>query len=120
MNTKRYHIIIGLLLILFGLTCTVISILTYLKPENKVDIESVKSLALNSCLIEAKKSGFDAKKIENEIVIHSKKSDILDNPMPEIYKSSILITKCENVDVKSFCVGEECEKFFTLKFEQPK
>lgn len=110
MNTKKYHAIIGTLLIIFGLICTGISIANYLKPEAKVDIESISLASLKNCQQEAINSGFNVAMAGDELRISPKKTEVLNNPMPEIYKLSILITKCENVYVESFCAGEECSQ----------
>lgn len=121
MNAKKYHIIVGLILMLFGFVCTGFSIMQYLKPEQKVDQSKIMRDEANICKTKAITAGFNASFNGDVLTITSKRSDILDNPTQEIYKSSILISQCDKLEVKEFCLGQGCmpvyQKEFVLNFK---
>lgn len=121
MNAKKYHIIVGLILILFGFACTGFSIMQYLKPENKVDVSKLIRDEANMCKTKAITAGFNASFNGDILTITSKRTNILDNPTQEIYKSSILISQCDKLEVKEFCLGQGCiqqyQTEFLLKFQ---
>lgn len=121
MNAKKYHIIVGLILILFGFICTGFSALQYMKPEHKVDKTKIMRDEANICKSKAITAGFNASFNGDILTVTSKRLDILDNPTQEIYKSSILITQCNKLEVKEFCLGQGCiqqyQKEFILNFQ---
>lgn len=121
MNAKKYHIIVGLILILFGFLCTGFSVMQYMKPEHKVDKNKIMKEEANLCKTKAILAGFNASFNGDILTITSKRSDILDNPTQEIYKSSILISQCDKLEVKEFCLGQGCvpiyQKEFLLNFQ---
>jgi len=119
MNIKKYHIILGLLLTLFGIVCTSFSIMNYLKPEMEVNIVNIKNTAINKCQQEGINVGFNVMKTNDELSF-TPKGDALENPTPYMYKASLLIEKCPNMHVKYFCMGEECESPLILKMNFPK
>lgn len=114
MNIKKYHIIIGLILALFGLICTGLSVATYFKPEIPVDIEAMKTQAALNCQQQGITLGFSVKK-DKDLLVFTPKNPSIDDPRPDIYKSSILIERCEKMLVNYFCMGEECENPVILK-----
>lgn len=121
MNAKKYHIIVGLILILFGVVCTGFSVMQYMKPEHKIDISKIIRDEANICKTKAITAGFNASFNGDVLTITSKRSDILNNPTQEIYKSSILISQCDKLEVKEFCLGQGCipvyQKDFILNFQ---
>lgn len=121
MNAKKYHIIVGLILMLFGFACTGISIMQYIKPEHKIDKTKIMRDEANICKTKAITAGFNASFNGDLLTITSKRSDILNNPTQEIYKSSILISQCDKLEVKEFCLGQGClavyQKEFILNFQ---
>lgn len=121
MNAKKYHIIVGLILILFGVVCTGFSVMQYMKPEHKIDISKIIRDEANICKTKAITAGFNASFNGDVLTITSKRSDILNNPTQEIYKSSILISQCNKLEVKEFCLGQGCivqyQKEFLLNFQ---
>lgn len=121
MNAKKYHIIVGLILILFGFICTGFSAMQYMKPEHKVDTTKIMRDEANICKSKAITAGFNASFNGDILTITSKRSNILDNPTQEIYKSSILISQCNKLEVKEFCLGQGCvaqyQKEFVLNFQ---
>lgn len=121
MNAKKYHILVGLILIIFGFVCTGFSVMQYIKPEHKTDVNKVMRDEANQCKTKAITAGFNASFDGDILSITSKRANILDNPTPEIYKSSILITQCEKLAVKEFCLGQGClptyQKEFILNFQ---
>lgn len=128
MNTKKYHIMIGLLLILFGFICTGFSIYIYFKPELKSDLNAELNQKVNECKTLAISSGFNVEEqktgaIITSMTITAKDQSILNDPMPYIYKSSLLISKCTNMKIKTFCIGEGCipeyNKDFIIKLDRP-
>lgn len=128
MNTKKYHLIIGLLLIIFGFICTGFSIYIYFKPEVKTDLNAELNRKVNECKTLAISSGFNIEEqktgsITTSMIISAKEQSILNDPMPYIYKSSLLLDKCTNMEIKTFCVGEGCisnhGRDFIIKLERP-
>ena len=121
MNAKKYHIIVGLILILFGFICTGFSAMQYMKPEQKVDKTKIMRDEANLCKTKAITAGFNASFNGDILTITSKRSDILNNPTQEISKSSILISQCNKLEVKEFCLGQGCitqyQKEFVLNFQ---
>ena len=121
MNAKKYHIIVGLILILFGFVCTGFSAMQYMKPEHKVDKSKIMRDEANICKSKAITAGFNASFNGDILTVTSKRLDILDNPTQEIYKSSILISQCNKLEVKEFCLGQGCvpqyQKEFILNFK---
>jgi hypothetical protein len=121
MNAKKYHIIVGLILMLFGFVCTGFSVMQYIKPEHKVDITKIMRDEANICKTKAITAGFNASFNGDLLTITSKRTDILNNPTQEIYKSSILISQCNKLEVKEFCLGQGClpvyQKEFILNFQ---
>lgn len=121
MNAKKYHIIVGLILILFGFICTGFSAMQYMKPEHKVDKTKIMRDEANICKTKAITAGFNASFNGDILTITSKRSDILNNPTQEIYKSSILISQCDKLEVKEFCLGQGClpvyQRDFVLNFQ---
>lgn len=121
MNTKKYHIIVGLILMLFGFVCTGFSVMQYIKPEHKVDTTKIMRDDANICKTKAITAGFNASFNGDLLTITSKRTDILNNPTQEIYKSSILISQCNKLEVKEFCLGQGClpvyQKEFILNFQ---
>lgn len=121
MNAKKYHILVGLILILFGFICTGFSALQYMKPEHKVDKTKILKEEANFCKTKAITAGFNASFSGDILSITSKRSNILDNPTSEIYKSSILISQCDKLEVHEFCLGQGClplyQKEFILTFK---
>ncbi len=128
MNTKKYHMIIGTLLIMFGFFCTGFSIYIYLKPEVEADMNLLLNNKVNECKTLASNSGFNVEvestgNVTTLIKLKTKEDSVLDNPMPYIYKASLLISKCNNMKVKKFCVGEGCisehGSDFVFELERP-
>ncbi len=120
MNTKKYHIILGCLLMIFGFVCTGFSIFNYIKPEIVIDINTVKEKAIADCQQNALNNGFSASRMGDEIIVSAKNSaEIFNNPMPSVYKSSIVIEKCENMHLSYYCIGEECSQKFVFKMIFP-
>lgn len=119
MNIKKYHIILGLLLTLFGIVCTSFSIINYLKPELEVNIINIKNTSINECQQEGINAGFNVMK-SNDNLTFTPKGDVLNNPTPYMYKASLLIEKCSNLHVEYFCMGEECDNPLILKMKFPK
>lgn len=121
MNAKKYHIIVGLILMLFGFICTGFSVMQYIKPEHKVDKTKIMREESNICKTKAIMAGFNASFNGDLLTITSKRADILNNPTQEIYKSSILIAQCDKLEVKDFCLGQGClavyQKEFVLNFQ---
>lgn len=121
MNAKKYHIIVGLILILFGFVCTGFSVMQYIKPEHKMDKTKIMKDEANMCKTKAITAGFNASFNGDVLTITSKRQNILDNPTQEIYKSSILISQCDKLEVKEFCLGQGClpiyQKEFILNFK---
>jgi len=121
MNAKKYHIIVGLILILFGFVCTGFSAMQYMKPEHKVDKSKIIRDEANICKTKAITAGFNASFNGDILTVTSKRANILDNPTAEIYKSSILISQCDKLEVKEFCLGQGCvpiyQKEFILNFQ---
>jgi hypothetical protein len=121
MNAKKYHIIVGLILILFGFVCTGFSAMQYMKPEHKVDKSKIIRDEANICKTKAITAGFNASFNGDILTVTSKRANILDNPTAEIYKSSILISQCNKLEVKEFCLGQGClpiyQKEFILNFQ---
>jgi hypothetical protein len=121
MNAKKYHVIVGLILILFGFVCTGFSAMQYMKPEHTLDKTKIMRDEANMCKTKAITAGFNASFNGDILTITSKRSDILDNPTQEIYKSSILISQCDKLEVKEFCLGQGClpvyQKEFVLNFQ---
>jgi hypothetical protein len=121
MNAKKYHIIVGLILILFGVVCTGFSVMQYMKPEHKVDKTKIMRDEANICKTKAITAGFNASFNGDILTVTSKRSNILDNPTSEVYKSSILISQCDKLEVKEFCLGQGClpiyQKEFVLNFQ---
>lgn len=129
MNTKKYHMIIGSLLIIFGLICTAISVFIYLKPEIEPDLNALLNAKTQECYNLAVSSGFNVETVKSgsiitNIKITAKESDLLNNPMPAVYKSSLLISKCNNLKIKNYCLGQDCiqdyQTSFILSFDRPK
>lgn len=121
MNAKKYHIIVGLILVIFGFVCTGFSVMQYIKPEHKVDKTKIMKDEANICKTKAITAGFNASFNGDILTITSKRVDILNNPTQEIYKSSILISQCDKLEVKEFCLGQGCmpvyQKEFILNFQ---
>lgn len=121
MNAKKYHIIVGLILMLFGFVCTGFSVMQYIKPEHKIDKTKIMRDEANICKTKAITAGFNASFNGDLLTITSKRVDILNNPTQEIYKSSILISQCDKLEVKEFCLGQGCmpvyQKEFILNFQ---
>lgn len=121
MNAKKYHIIVGLILMLFGFVCTGFSVMQYIKPEHKIDTTKIMRDEANICKTKAITAGFNASFNGDLLTITSKRTDILNNPTQEIYKSSILISQCDKLEVKEFCLGQGClpvyQKEFILNFQ---
>ncbi len=105
---------------LFGFACTGVSIMNYLKPEIAIDKVAIKNKAMNDCQQFAIATGFNISKTPTELVLFPKEEgQALLNPVPYIYKASLMVEKCHNLHVKYFCMGEECEKPVIIKFEFP-
>lgn len=106
---------------LFGFVCTGFSVMQYLKPEQKIDQSKIMRDEANICKTKAITAGFNASFNGDILTVTSKKSDILNNPTQEIYKSSILISQCSRLEVKEFCLGQGCvaqyQKEFVLNFQ---
>lgn len=121
MNAKKYHILVGFVLIIFGFICTGFSVLQYIKPEHKLDKTKILRDEANICKTKAITAGFNASFNGDLLTITSKRNDILNNPTQEIYKSSILISQCDKLEVKEFCLGQGClplyQKEFILNFQ---
>lgn len=121
MNAKKYHILVGLILILFGFVCTGYSVFQYMKPEHKVDKTKILKEEANFCKTKAITAGFKASFNGDILTITSKRNNILDNPTSEVYKSSILISQCNKLEVQEFCLGQGCvplyQNEFILKFK---
>jgi hypothetical protein len=129
MNTKKYHMIIGTLLVLFGVVCTTISVFIYLKPEIQPDLNGLINAKTQECYNLAVSSGFNVETVKTgniimNLKITAKEPDILNNPMPVVYKSSLLISKCNNLKIKNYCLGQDCiqdyQTSFILSFDRPK
>lgn len=120
MNSKKYNIILGTLLIIFGLICTGISVFNYLKPEIVVDINKIKETSISECQQNALNNGFSTSRIGDEIIATARnQTNVLNNPMPLVYKSTIVIEKCDNMHLTYYCVGTECEQKFIFKMKFP-
>lgn len=120
MNTKKYHIILGTLLMLFGLICTGFSMYNYAKPEIVVDMKLIKENSINNCQQIALNNGFSSSRMGDEIIVSPRiSSKALINPMPLVYKSTIVLEKCENMHLTYYCIGDECEQKFTFKMKFP-
>ena len=70
MNAKKYHIIVGLILILFGVVCTGFSVMQYMKPEHKIDISKIIRDEANICKTKAITAGFNAS-FNGDVLIRS-------------------------------------------------
>lgn len=121
MNTKKYHMIIGILLMLFGIICTGFSMYNYVKPEITVNIKTLEEKSIKDCQQIAINNGFSSSRIGDELIMTSRNSlRDLNNPMPLVYKSTIVIEKCDNMHLISYCIGQECDQNFNFKMKFPK
>lgn len=120
MNKKKRNTLLGTLLIIFGLVCTGISIFNYIKPEITVDIIKIKEDSIYACQQHALSNGFSTSRMGDEIIATSKNNEsFLKNPMPFVYKSTIVIEKCENMHLTYYCAGGDCEQEFIFKMKFP-
>lgn len=120
MTKKKLNIILGTLLTIFGLVCTGISIFNYIKPEIVIDINKVKEKSIADCQQHSLNNGFSTSRMGDEIISTAREiTSFLNNPMPFVYKSTIVIEKCQNMNLSYYCAGPDCEQKFIFKMKFP-
>lgn len=118
---KKSNVTIGLFMAIIGFAAMGLSVYIFSKPEQKIDISQEMNKEVSACMQEAQKLKFLVISSPSQITI---KSNYSNNDKifaeRELYKSSLLIEKCENLELVNFCAGEGCVDsklvYFQLKY----
>lgn len=117
--SKKSNLTIGSIMILIGIFFIVFASYIYMEPRRTLDINNEMNKEVNNCINESKNLGFVVSKKDNKTVVVESNYSYNNKELieKELYKSSLVLEKCKNLNLVNFCAGENCNNEKLVHFE---
>lgn len=117
--SKKSNLTIGSIMILIGICFIAFSSYIYMEPRKILDVTDEMNKEVNNCINESKNLGFIVSKKDNKTIFMESNYTYNNKELieKELYKSSLVLEKCNKLNLVSFCAGEGCKDGKLVYFE---